>query len=188
MIKREEYTNHSGGAVGSDYYFEEIGLKYGVINHIHYWYKFKNPHSKWEHQITKEQYEEGIIHIKKANETLKRRNIDRYMHLLSRNWFQVKNSESTFAIGTFQTRTTVKGGTGYAVQMSLDNKKKVYFFDQEQVKWFYFDYDLNKFIHIQEEDKIVLTKNFAGIGTRELNSYGKKAIEQLYINTFKYEI
>lgn len=187
-MKREEYTNFSGGANGADTEFDIIGRKYGVINHIHFWYKFKNPRSKWEHQITKEQYEEGIIHINKANETLKRRGIEKYMFLLSRNWYQVKNAESIYAIGTFQTKTTVKGGTGYAVQMGIDEKKKIYFFDQEQVKWFYYDHDLEKFIHIQEEDKIILTKKFAGIGTREINSHGRKAIEQIYKNTFKNEI
>jgi hypothetical protein len=187
MKLHEDYINHSGGANGSDSLFDELGRKYGVVNHIHYWYKIRNPKSKWEHQITKEQYEEGIIHINIANKTLKRYGIEKYMYLLARSWYQVKNSDAIYAIGTFQTKTIVKGGTGYAIQMGLDDKKKIYFFDQEQVKWFYYDYDLKKFIHIQEEDKIILTKNFAGIGTRNINNHGKKAIEQVYKNTFKDE-
>jgi hypothetical protein len=185
MKLHEDYINHSGGANGSDTQWELTGIKYGVINHIHYWYKIRNPKSKWEHQITKEQYEEGKEHIIIANKTLKRYGIDKYMYLLARSWYQVKYTDGIFCIGTFQTKTTVKGGSGWVIQMGLDNKKKIYFFDQEQVKWFYYDYDLEKFIHIQEENKIILTKNFSGVGTRNINIAGIKAIEQVYKNTFK---
>jgi len=123
MIKHINFTdfiNYSGGAVGSDRYWEITGKKYRFLNHNHFWYKFKNPYSSDDDEITEEQYQEGIIYVKKANLTLKRKNIERYLHLLSRNWQQVKNADTIFAIGEFNTKTTLKGGTGWAVQMAID--------------------------------------------------------------------
>ena len=36
----KKYINHSGGAIGSDTVWGEIGAKYGIENK-HYWYKNK---------------------------------------------------------------------------------------------------------------------------------------------------
>lgn len=172
------YVNHSGGAVGSDSYWGAIGEKYGVVSE-HYYYGNKTPNGN--HQITQEQFEEGKEHVLKANETLHRRP-DAYMNLLSRNYAQVKNADAIFAVGHLK-NGIVDGGTGWAVQMAIDDNKPVYVYDQIRKQWFA---NLNGswqvFSGIPK-----LTKNFAGIGTRELNQDGKDAIKQVYENTFNEE-
>ena len=172
------YVNHSGGAVGSDSYWGAIGEKYGVLSE-HYYYGNKTPNGN--NQITQEQFEEGKEHVMKANETLHRRP-DSYMNLLSRNYAQVKNADAIFAVGHLK-NGIVDGGTGWAVQMAIDDNKPVYVYDQIRKQWFA---NLNGswqvFSGIPK-----LTKNFAGIGTRELNQDGKDAIKQVYENTFNEE-
>ena len=176
--KHDKYVNHSGGAVGSDSYWGAIGEKYGVVSE-HYYYGNKTPNGN--HQITQEQFEEGKEHVLKANETLHRRP-DAYMNLLSRNYAQVKNADAIFAVGHLK-NGIVDGGTGWAVQMAIDDNKPVYVYDQIRKQWFA---NLNGswqvFSGIPK-----LTKNFAGIGTRELNQDGKDAIKQVYENTFNEE-
>jgi len=180
-----KYTNHSGGANGADSYWDEIGREYGFNNHIHYWYKKMNPKSEPQHQITEEDYSEGVKMIERANLTLKRQNINKYMHLLARNWSQVKYSDSIYAIGILQkNKKSVSGGTGWATQMGIDIKKDVYLFDQTIDQWFYWDYSEEKFLTCVTP---ILTKNYAGIGTRKLNDTGKKAIRNVYLKTLKYE-
>lgn len=171
------YTNHSGGAKGADSMWDEIGREFGVTNHIHYWYKKPNPKSLPEHEITEEQYQEGVQMIYLANKTLKRTNIDRYMHLLARNWMQVKMSESVYAIGKIIGKT-VDGGTGWAVQMAIDSGKPVYIFDQEKEKWYFWN-DTKFEVCVTPK----LTENFAGIGTREINESGINAIRNVYKKT-----
>lgn len=172
------YVNHSGGAVGSDSYWGVIGEKYGVVSE-HYYYGNKTPNGN--HQITQEQFEEGKEHVLKANETLHRRP-DAYMNLLSRNYAQVKNSDAIFAVGHLK-NGIVDGGTGWVVQMAIDDNKPVYVYDYIRKQWFSnINGQWQVFSGIPK-----LTKNFAGIGTRELNQDGKDAIKQVYENTFNEE-
>lgn len=177
------YENHSGGAVGADSAFDEIGRTFGVINHYHYWYKKPNPKSLPEHEIEEFEYLEGCERIKIANKTLKRRSIDKYMNLLARNWLQVKNSIAIYAVSSLKSDTEVEGGTGWAVQMAIDRNKPVNVFDQHENRWYGFNGKM--FVPINPP---ILTLKFAGIGTRNINQYGIDAIRELYSDTFKNNI
>lgn len=169
------YVNHSGGAVGSDTYWGEVGARYGVTSN-HYYHENKTPNGNIE--ISQEDYLEGQSHVLDANETLHRKP-EKYMNLLARNWAQVKYSDAVFAIGHL-TNGIVDGGTGWAVQMAIDARKPVYLFDQIRNQWFK---NLNG--TWATSDIPVLTPNFAGIGTRELNDAGKRAIEAVYAKTLQ---
>lgn len=169
------YVNHSGGAIGSDTMWGEIGEEYGVVSN-HYYHGTKTPNGNIA--ITEEQFERGKQHVYRANETLHRRP-DKYMNLLARNWIQVENSDAVFAIGQLK-NNVVDGGTGWAVQMAIDVNKPVYVFDQERNKW-YTNIDKN-WVEIGTP---TLTPNFAGIGTRNINQNGIKAIRDVYENTFR---
>lgn len=169
------YINHSGGAVGSDSYWGEIGYKYGVKSN-HYYHGVKTPHGNVE--ITQQQFEEGKQHVMKANQTLHRRP-EKYLSLLSRNYQQVRNSDAIFAIGTLK-NGIVDGGTGWAVQMAIDDNKPVFVYDQVRKQWY--TNQNGKWSILNETP--TLTKNFAGIGTRQLNEFGKRAIRDVYVKTF----
>lgn len=168
-----DYVNHSGGAVGSDTYWGEIAGQYGIPSE-HYYHGKRTQNGN--HEITEEEFEEGKIHVYNANQTLHRQPY-KYMNLLARNWMQVKNSDQVFAIGKFKNKV-VDGGTGWAVQMAIDVGKIVNFYDQERNVWG--RYSDGKWEKI---DTPVLTQNFAGIGTRELNENGKRAIESVFKKT-----
>jgi hypothetical protein len=64
--------------------------------------------------------------------------------------------------------------------MAIDVNKPVYVFDQERNKW-YTKVD-EDWIEINTPK---LTPNFAGIGTRNINQNGIKAIRDVYENTFR---
>ena len=185
-----EFVNHSGGAIGSDTYWGEIGNKYGIHTN-HYYLDKKTPNGNIE--ISEEDAKEGKEKVTKAAIQMGRLNPNHIIKntLLIRNWAQVKYADAVFAITTLlqagdkidSTRIAKisqgKGGTGYAIQMAINEGKPVYLFDQEKDQWF--TYKNNSWIKI---DTPVLTKNFAGIGTRELNEKGKKAIEDVFNKTF----
>jgi hypothetical protein len=182
-----EYTCHSGGADGSDSFWESEAKKYGVKTIA---YSFEGHHIVNVNRYNLNDYEivEGWSRIIKADETLKRNpssNIKPYIHrLLCRNWFQVKHSDGIFAIGEFTNdkKTQVKGGTGWAVQMGIDNNKDVYVFEQSTDKWYRYWNIENKFLEYYTIP--VLPKNFAGIGTRGLTSTGQIAIKEIYEYNF----
>jgi len=188
---------HSGGAEGSDTAWEKIGEKFGVKTKA-YSYKTKVHTSSNKVEISDEDYKEGISEVNKANKFLNRYGIHKYMNLLARNWAQVKYSKQVFAIGTIikpgeknskgyynkGKYDIVDGGTGYAVQMGINNEREVFVFDQVRDKWFRWSYSTLQFVEIK--DTPVITNNdFAGIGTRELEPNGLKAIRDVYEKSLK---
>lgn len=193
-----EITNHSGGAIGSDTQWDIIGKEFGMVNNKHYWTESKTPLGNSE--ISKEDFEEGRYESAKA---AKRNFGYQYQTMkdsrLIRNWSQVKYSDAIFAIGkivdtgeklfpkqSYDTRVatnpSVTGGTGYAVGMGINHNKPVYVFNQSasqkySVGWYEWSNDSKDFV---KTDIPILTKDFAGIGTREINDLGKQAIRDTY--------
>jgi hypothetical protein len=177
---------HSGGAIGADTYFEKISSQYNIQT-IAYSYQTAYHTSVNKYELSEKEYLEGVAHVNTANETLKKFRLKPYLKLYARNWFQVKNAEQIFAISTFiqiENQQFVKGGTGVTVQMAIDNKKEAFIFEQELNKWFYWDYSDKRFNLMIEIPKITTT-DFAGIGTRNINENGIKAIDDLFKNKFK---
>jgi len=195
-IDPKEIICHSGGAIGSDTIFENMTIKYGGQVRA---YSYQTPKhiSPNKVEISEIDYLEGLERIKKANLTLKRWGIDKYMNMLARNWAQVKYSDQIIAVGVIvnpgkkgpkgyyskSVTQIVDGGTGYAIQMSIDMGKPVYVFDQSIGDWFRWSYITSSFIKLNECPKIK-TINFAGIGTREINDLGIKAIDDIFLKTF----
>lgn len=192
VVSKEEqyitiYTNHSGGAVGSDIQWDIIGREFGVINNKHYWMNNKTPHGNTE--ITEQDKIEGQKKVTIAARQMGRIEPTHQVRqeLLIRNWSQVKYADAIFAITTLQKPgdemnygkkaliTQAKGGTGYAVQMAINEGKPVYIFDQVRDKWF------KNIGGVWSDSEIpILTNNFAGIGTREINAKGKQAIRDVF--------
>jgi len=197
----DNITCHSGGALGADTYWADIGKEYGVMTKA-YSYKTKYHDSPDKVEISDEDYNEGIIQVNKANKTLGRFGIHKYMNLLARNWAQVKYSDEVFAIGVIvdpgkrdsrgyynkSKYQVVGGGTGYACSMCIDNLKPLFVFDQDKDKWFRWSYSSLSFVAMKESP-VIKSQNFAGIGTREIKPTGIAAIREIYNLTFnkKYD-
>jgi hypothetical protein len=195
-LRLDNITCHSGGAIGADTLWEEIGQEFGVKTRA-YSYKTKSHTTPNKVEISDDDYNEGVDEVNRANRSLGRFGISKYMNLLARNWAQVKYSRQIFAIGTIvpagkknskgyyskSKYETVDGGTGYAVQMAVNNEKEVYVFDQVLDKWFRWSYNSLRFVELKQVPKIT-DQNFAGIGTREIIPNGIKAIRDVYEKTF----
>ncbi len=187
----KDFVNHTGGALGGDITWDKIGREFGVENHTHYWMNTKTPHGNKE--ISKADEIEGQQKV-----TIAARQMGRIAEThqvrderLIRNWSQVKYADAIFAVTTLLPKGSVmnygkvalieqgKGGTGYAVQMAINEGKTVYLYDQVRKQWY-----SNIEGKWSKTEIPTLTKNFAGIGTRELNSEGIQAIRDVYEQTF----
>ena len=82
-------------------------------------------------------------------------------------------------------RAFVTGGMGFLgahlVSGLLRRGHHVHVFDQEQGSWFKWGVNSWK----KEKQPKIRCKNFAGTGTRFLNTNGKKAIKDLFEASFK---
>ena len=188
-----DFIGHSGGAhkkvysgnrvtnsrKSSDTVFEDVGEEFGV-KVLAYTFEGHDHSGKNPVELDAIQLAEANDHLRIANRSLKKTwpTSKPYVNnLLRRNWFQVKNADAIFAVGKVS-GTTVDGGTGWAVQLAIDNNKPVYVFDQNDNQWKI--WNGTAFVNTTPP---ILTRNFAGIGTREITDAGIRAVRNLYIDT-----
>ncbi len=188
----KDFVNHSGGAYGGDTLWDIVGRKFGVTEHKHYREENNQNLSKRLKSsgvkatvITKDQLEKARQEIKNIlgisyPDTLQG-------NLQVRNYYQVANADAVFAIAklansvdktkpdnTIDSNKSVKsyifnkvtGGTNTAVQLGIKLNKPVYVWDITTEKWY-------KFIdtEFKEVETPTLTKNFAGVGSRDIENY-----------------
>ena len=170
------YTNHSGGAKGSDSVWDRVGRLFGLGQSLHYYGEgSKTPLGNTP--LTPEQLAEADPALIRANKSLGRHYPPKNAYvrsLLQRNYYQVRNSDAVYAIGNIAGKL-VEGGTGWAVQMAIEMAKPVYVFNQKDNLWYTFSN--GQFV---QTGTPALTKNFAGIGTREITKAGEQAIREVY--------
>ncbi|XP_077988570.1 histone-lysine N-methyltransferase SETMAR-like [Glandiceps talaboti] len=188
------YVNHSGGALGSDLFWQKIGCKYGIRTHA-YSFEGHSQNNPARVELSSQDLKQADVHVHKANKVLHRifpTQSNFINNLLRRDWFQVRDTECVFAVGKItKNRRTVEGGTGWTVQMAVDERKPVYVFDckmnmvtkvtEGSCAWYKFDFKLTKFMLAETP---ILTHSFSGIGTRDLPERGKAAIREVFMKTF----
>ena len=170
-----EYTNHSGGAYGGDTEWDLIGREFGVTNHRHYRDANNTALSKRLRDagvqpvvLTNEQLESARAKVKQILGIEYSNNIEG--NLKVRNFYQFDNADAIYAIGALKDdEKGVTGGTNTSVQLGIKLNKPVYVWDITSEKWHKFDGKTFKPCKTP-----VLTKNFAGIGTRDIELYNKK--------------
>jgi hypothetical protein len=208
-----EYINYSGGAIGSDTIWSEIGKEFGIGKQVDY-----KPQTL--QKLTPEQAKEVEDAYQKAASDLGRKPLAYDWNnpnaknaegksiyysggLVRRDYLQAKAADAVFAVGKileegdtnskgYEVKALqVDGGTGYAVQMAINLGKPVYVFDLNYNVWMKYnpeglvDSDIpGQKGRFDQTDTPVLTKKFAGVGTREITEAGKQAIRDVYTNTF----
>ena len=147
-------------------------------------------------------------YVEQANQTLKRpieKYTDKQLQYVFRNYHQIKNAGSIYAIGEITTKgnnagRTVKGNTGWAVQMGIDKGMNgIFVYDPVQRGWHQWNAGKNRFERLDGVPK--LRRNPALIGTRgdikykdqsgrkrqRLSDHVKQAMEDVLDVTFGKE-
>ena len=195
------FTLHSGGAIGADFAWGNIGASYGVSGK-HYFDATDAREGKQppygNTPITDEDRtigERKAFHAGKQMGRLSTKAQKITDPLLIRDWLQVQNSDMVVAIAQkfdmpgdkFSKNANdervalvpqVSGGTGWAVQIAISEGKPVFVFNQADGKWY-----MNFMGVWKYAEAPVLTANFAGIGTRNINTAGEAAIRECYEKT-----
>lgn len=94
-------------------------------------------------------------------------------------YHMVNDSYQLFAIGWIQPDNTVKGGTGWGVELAKLFNRPTWVFDQERGGWFAW-----KDGHWVADEPKIGKRAFAGTGTRNLTPAGRRAIEELFTRSF----
>lgn len=170
----QNYTMNSGGAYGGDTYWDVIGRQFGLTNINHFRPADNQRLSKTlrdrnvkPFSITHEQSNYAREQIKQL--TGMELPYDVGGELLARNFYQVDKSDGVFAIANITSSyKAVQGGTNMAVQVGIKQCKPVHVYDLNTESWYQYNQSTGRF---EVEDTPVLTKSFAGVGTRNIQNY-----------------
>lgn len=170
----QDYTMNSGGAYGGDTYWDVIGRQFGLtkINHFRpadnqRLSKTLRDRNVKPFSITHEQSNYAREQIKQL--TGRELPYDIGGELLARDFYQVDKSDGVFAIANItSSQRAVEGGTNMAVQVGIKQGKPVHVYDLNTENWYQYNQSTGRF---EVEDTPVLTKSFAGVGTRNIQNY-----------------
>lgn len=170
----QDYTMNSGGAYGGDTYWDVIGRQFGLtkINHFRpidnqNMSKTLRDRNVKPFSITHEQSNYAREQIKQL--TGREIHQDLAGELLARDFYQVDKSDGVFAVANItSSQKSVEGGTNMAVQVGIKQGKPVHVYDLNTESWYQYNQSTGRF---EVEDTPVLTKSFAGVGTRNIQNY-----------------
>lgn len=180
-MKPGECTLYSGGHAGAESFFGECCEKWGV-NEVTF--SYEGHHIKREKNVemlSPEQLKRGDISMEMVSMHMHRQ----YAHatkikaVLQSIFHMVNRGSQVFAVGEIQPDNTVKGGTGWGVELGKFFNRNVHVFDKSKNLWF--KWQPGEWV---EEEAIITEPSFCGTGSRNLTDESRKAIEELFERSF----
>lgn len=170
----KDYTMNSGGAYGGDTYWDVIGRSFGLTKINHFRPADNQNMSKTLRDKNVKPFPITYQQSSYAKEQIKQligRELPNTIggELLARNFYQVDKSDGVFAVANItRSQKAVEGGTDMAVQVGIKQGKPVHVYDLNTESWYKYNQSTGRF---EVEDTPVLTKSFAGVGTRNIQNY-----------------
>ncbi len=181
MTERTAYTFYSGGHRGVEAIFGECAEKWG-INEVNYSFEgHKIRRAVNVTYLSDEELDRGDISMELASKMMNRtyyekKKIRKVLQLI---FHMVNSGHQVFVVGTILDDNTVKGGTGWAVELAKLFNRPVSVFDQAKNVWFVWKDGMWR-----EEMAKISHQTFCASGTRDLTPEGEKAIQALFTDAF----
>lgn len=177
------YRLHSGGAKGAEAAFGACAERWGLSEQN---YSFEG-HSQLARDRGVVKLEDKDLKLGDFSLVYVKRRLGRALsdipvirHVLQSLWHQVNAASQVFVIGAIQDDLTVRGGTGWAVELARLWKKPLFVYDQPKSSWFRWNgksWETTPAPRIESYD-------FAGTGTQDLAPSGQEAISRLFYDSF----
>ncbi len=180
-MKANECKLYHGGLKGAETVFGEIAEQYGVDETVFTFEGHRLNRDKNAISLAEEELQRGDISMEIASRMMSRTyyETEKIRKVLQIIFHMVNNGHQVFVIGNILTDNSVKGGTGWAVELAKLFNRPLHVFDQEKNKWFTWKDD-----GWQEDTPTITWNTFVGSGTRYLNDAGRAAIENLFTVSF----
>jgi hypothetical protein len=181
-MKSADFILFSGGVNGAEAEFGANAEKYG-IQEINFTFEgHAMARQRGVRCLSQEELKQGDFSLAYVSKIMNRKYSEGpiFRKVLQSIWHVINNAQEVFVVGHILEDKTVKGGTGWGAEFAKICNKSLFAFDQEQGEWFHWKND-----HWKKEMAKIRKHHFAGTGTRFLNDAGKKAIRDLFSQSFK---
>lgn len=173
-------TLYSSGLKGAESAFGDEAEKAGIKEVVYSFDGHKLSRDKNVEILDKEQLERGDISMELASRMLNRTyyETEKIRKVLQTIFHMVNSGHQVFVIGSIQEDGSVKGGTGWAVELAKMFNRPLHVYDQPNKQWFTWNNEW------QKDSPKIEYETFVGSGTRYLSEAGREAIEQLFKDSF----
>ena len=180
-MDKQNCTLYSSGLKGAEATFGEEAEKIGVKEIVYSFEGHKLFREKNVIVLSQDELERGDISMELASRMLNRTyyETDKIRKVLQTIFHMVNSGHQVFVVGSIQEDGSVKGGTGWAVELAKMFNRPLHVFDQPQKKWFTW-----RTGSWQEDSPKIEYDTFVGSGTRYLNDAGREAISRLFADSF----
>ena len=177
-----QFTLYSGGHRGAEAQFGQLAEKFGV-KEVNFSFEGNTlDRDAGMRLLNQEELEKGNISMDIVSTRLGRSfsKGNRIRKVIQSIFHMVNNGYQVFTVGWILPDKTVKGGTGWGVELGKLFNRPIFVYEQDRKDWFSW----------VENDWQVVTpvihhKTFAGTGTRNLTDDAAAAMQDLFERSFK---
>ncbi|NWH03687.1 hypothetical protein [Desulfobacter latus] len=177
-----QFTLYSGGHRGAEAEFGKLAAKYGV-KEVNFTFDGNMlDRDTGMRVLNQEELEKGNISMDIVSTRLGRSfsKGNRIRKVIQSIFHMVNNGYQIFVVGWILPDKTVKGGTGWAVELGKLFNRPVFVYEQDRKAWFsWVDNDWKM------ATPVIHHKSFAGTGTRNLTDDAAAAMQDLFERSFK---
>ena len=176
------FTLLAGGAKGTEKRFGEAAERWG-LGEVNFTFAGREPKRRRGVEVlSDEELSRGSVSDEYIAAHLHRTfpKTETFQRIFKMIWHQVATAGEVFAVGFILDDGTVRGGTGWGVELARHFGKRVTVFDQRSEAWFTWRDD-----EWQKVDEPVIRRTrFAGTGTRFPSGAALRAIDELFERSF----
>lgn len=181
MTDTSKITLYSGGHRGAEAEFGKLAEAWN-INEVNFVFEGHNTErTRGVKVLGPEELKKGDISMEIVSLRMKRTysRVDKIRKVIQSIFHMVNNGYHVIAVGWIQEDNTVKGGTGWGVELAKLFNRPLNVYDQDRNSWF--AWKDNQWV---EELPVITSETFAGTGTRNLSDKGKEALCDLFVRSF----
>jgi hypothetical protein len=181
MADRSHITLYSGGHKGAESEFGRLAEAWGIQEVNFSFEGHTTERSRGVLELTPEELDKGNVSMEIVSARMGRKfaQANKIRKVIQTIFHMVNSGYHVIAVGWIQPDDTVKGGTGWGVELARLFNRPVHVYDQERKGWFVWENNA----WVAGAPKIE-KDTFVGTGTRNLTDDGKKAIHALFESAF----
>jgi hypothetical protein len=181
MTDRSDITLYSGGHKGAEAEFGRLAESWGLAE-VNFSYEGHAPErTRGLRLLGPEALDKGNVSMEIVSTRLGRTfsKAEKIRKVIQVIFHMVNNGFHVIVVGWIQPDNTVKGGTGWGVELAKLFNRPLHVYDQDRKAWF--AWKGNDWV---TEKPTLAHKTFAGTGTRHLTEDGRQAIADLFESSF----
>jgi len=181
MSDSSNFTLYSGGHKGAEAEFGRQAEKHGIKEINFSFDGHRMERAKGIQLLGPDQLAEGNVSMEIVSMKMGRKfsELDMIRKVIQSLFHMVNKGYQVFSVGWIQVDNTIKGGTGWGVELAKLFNRPVSVYAQERRAWF--TWTDGSWV---EDRPVISHKTFCGTGTRNLTDDAKRAIGELFDRSF----